>query len=102
MSHHHHHHNQEYQQGQGFNQQGFNQQGFNQQGFGGNNFGYGVGDFEHLKGGNFGQYGASYAIQSAMGKALDICQTNSHNNNVGDLIIYSFHGAKNQRFNIST
>jgi hypothetical protein len=97
MSHHHHHHgNQGFSNEQGgFNQ---NQGGFNQnQGL----FGHGVGDFVHLLGGNFGQHGASYAIQSSMGKVLDICQSNSHGNNPGDLILYEFYGGKNQRFTIT-
>ena len=36
-----------------------------------------------------------------MGKALDVCQSNSHGNNHGDLILYDFYGGKNQRFTIN-
>lgn len=97
------------QGGQGFNNPGFNQggQGFNNQGFNNkcsNPFAnIGVAAFQHLIGNNFGQYGASYAIRSALGsdKCLDINQTQSSKTNVGETILYGFHGGKNQRFTIS-
>lgn len=88
---------------QGWGNQG-NQgnQGWGNQGNQGGAFGnIGIAAFQHMTGGNFGKFGASYSIRSSLGRVLDVSQSSDYNTNAGDTIIYDFWGGKNQRFTIA-